>query len=928
MRSSTTRLAITGFALFAVTTSLPGCNCLTQFAPDEYGKEYVEVDELELEPFCYAVAIEEPSAVPLDRVDVSLLVLKYTNDGMLGAWDGPFGVEVTYDGYDDELFLPVLFDTEERVHYFVAPAHPAGIDGGTARLSFHDTEIACDDELELTLEPLPPGPEGTFEEIIAASTELTRALVELWGFDPDEIVHTPHDELPAMMVPLALRLWVMDHPDNPDSVMAILEDGEIMEITAEEKAIADALLARSGILEGLQEALQAVVDEGHEYAIDPVFSLQQPLRDDDIATIEQPLCSFLSNRVDVEINDADELRSYMWKAHNAEALRGTVELGQTAFSLIGLVPGVGIAGSLIGLFFTFDLLLRSAHANTLPRVLVDPSVDDYSSLIWEDDESIHSFSGYQVTAESLGWDATADIVDALADVVTAILSQLVQFRSEVPGAFGELAGDRTVGLIEAAVEKLNMGNALANEFVANILGLVTSAAQSGGVDFLYEGQGICYVKPGPWGPFTLGNRHREVRYQSAVGNRGRAEDHERGFCNEGFVPGLSDNDYEQMFIGTGRILVNAIGFPPDTNELSSRWHGPVRVDPLDVHVHWSDRSAHPGDVITVTGEVNLAHDTRAQWLVLSEGAQILSTDSTPDGFHSAEVQTPTDPDQFPVFLVLQSRSTDGLRTPECDPPPRQALQIIRNDEYLDIDPKVKCIGEGGELQYEAIISARTDNPTITWSSTGGSIDDNGLFRGTEVGEFTVRARLDGTDLEESALVRVGGCECYFNVRLSGEVNASFGRYGGLTANYVQNNIDISFRTLPDALDRGNGGFFTPLAIQEGGAGILPAGGSLAYDGLSLSIYDEIDNFMVDMGRGTLTIHRWTDDDYIQGTFEGEARRSFQLMEVFEAAAAGGGLDGWEEVAFGPRTTIRVDFMTPIYNPFRNPMGIAFHDCPG
>ena len=905
----------------------PGCDCMNPFAIEEdAGKQYVEVDELVLEPFCFGASIEEPSAMPMDRIDVQLSVLRYDEDSILEVHEGFFAVEVHFEGHQESLLLPVFFDEdpESGGHYFYGPIHPDGIDGGSATLRFRDSEIACEAEIDLTIEPMPEAP-GTFAEILSVSTELTRSLVEAWGYDPEELLTIPREELPVFMVPLAERLWIVDHPDNPNSLVRQMEE-DLLALTPEEWAFGEALLARVGIVEGLHESIEAIALHWDDYAVEPVFQginqqILSPGAAEDLAEIHQPLCSFLGPQMEVEINDVDTLRSYMWKAHTAEALRDTVELGQKVFSLAGLIPGVGVAGTLIGLFFTFDLLLRSAHANVFPRDLREAKVDGYSALIWEDDQNMQEWTGYNFRAFSRRWDATAEVANALMDLILSIS------RTGIAADNKFRPGSEVNTLIEEMVEQIGLDNDAASEFTTNLITLAVDTARGELMEGAAAEAGACVIETGPWGPFYPNPlRHMEILYTQAVGSRSQPADRNRGFCVDKPMSGVGLRQYEQMRTGDGRILLNmSSGFPPESNQILSRWRGDVRVSEIDVQLLQRERTALPGDLVQFEGNIDFAHDTRARWLT-SPGAEVITSEEPTPGYHLAQIRTPSDPDLFPVYVMLQSRSDRGLRTPLCEPQPRNTIGVIRNDEHLSIDPKFKCIGEGGELQFEAFYSTLVEDPTIHWTASGGAIDQNGRFQSDQEGEFTIRAQIEGTDLKDSALVRVGNCECYFNVRLSGEVNASFGRFGGINANVVQNNLDISFRTSANALPqgRGNGGFFSPLALTQEGPAVLPASGTLAYDGLNLSIYDEIDSFWVDMGRGKITIHRWSEDGYIQGSFVGQARRAFQLVEVFEDPTG----EGWEEVAFGPRTTIRVDFMTPVYNPARNPIGFAIHDCPG
>ncbi len=53
---------------------------------------------------------------------------------------------------------------------------------------------------------------------------------------------------------------------------------------------------------------------------------------------------------------------------------------------------------------------------------------------------------------------------------------------------------------------------------------------------------------------------------------------------------------------------------------------------------------------------------------------------------------------------------------------------------ISISPKNETIFVGDELQYTATVTGLSDQ-RVTWSATGGEIDENGLYLATEPGIF-------------------------------------------------------------------------------------------------------------------------------------------------------------------------------------------------
>ena len=121
---------------------------------------------------------------------------------------------------------------------------------------------------------------------------------------------------------------------------------------------------------------------------------------------------------------------------------------------------------------------------------------------------------------------------------------------------------------------------------------------------------------------------------------------------------------------------------------------------------------------------------------------------------------------------------------------------------VDISPKglQETYVEGFNIQFTAN-ALRSDNSTIagksvTWSTSGGSIDENGLFTPTESGTFTVTATIDGFAAINSTVKVHSADYLEDSVTINGE---TFTGYSGATetkstatVNFTKAPVDSSF----------------------------------------------------------------------------------------------------------------------------------------
>ncbi len=779
-----------------LTILLMTSGCFGAFTPDEDDGELAEYIELEPdeeeELRCEGVTLSVDRGQPLSRIDVNFEFEGEEPDG--------FGVELKLTGDDDDdPFLPVYRD--EDGYYFSAPPHPDGIDGGDMELFFTDGVVSCEDPVGLEIEALPEAP-GTIEDLIKESSELARTLIRSFGYEPEDIVDADIDEIPAVLIPMAVQLWSLDHPDNPDSLLARLQADDLPVDHAEEDLIfAEALLAASGHvgnLEARQEVVQELVDET-EVTVGFVGSAD--LLRQDVDEQQQGLCSPVEGLLEVEINNDQDLSYYMRKAHRAVAHGERVERVSTVVGVLGTIPGPSsVAAAIVSLVMVVDQLMTNAHTDIYPRDLVDPQVEGLTTDFAEDFTERGRWDSYSVTAEAPGWDATADIVDALISSVFAI-------KSLPKGAFSmpTNVGQRLTRYLDDFAQKA--ASELIEELGGNIKTWIAENALSAVNGHVLGESGLCMIETGPWPDITILNTSwLEIEYEGAVAGLLGGDD-AGDFCRPGSVP-TSMREYEPTQTGVGSVKIEPshAQFPSRTPE-DAAFFEHIDVNPIEVVVDPQERMGFPGQEMTIEGTIENAENQQGEWL--HDDLEEISTETPTDGPQRITVRLPDSADDFPVFMKLNSVSNTGLRSSECDPYARAQLVVIRSEEALDIVPRHRCIPEDGSLQMEAVAATEDPGAQVQWSSSSGSIDESGYFEADSRGGVDITATVEGTELEETATIRVGACGCFFDVRVD-HLGMNVSGYDHIAAAQIDQTFNVNMGDPDEEIGAG--------ILREAGAG--------------------------------------------------------------------------------------------------------------
>ena len=761
-----------------LTLSFGISGCFGAFSPDEDEgnlAEYVEFDpddeEDELE--CQGVVLSSEQAPPFERIEVDF--------DFEGEEPEGFGVELKLTGDDDDdPFLPVYRDTDG--FYFSVPPHPSGIDGGDMELLFTDGEVTCEDPMLFEVEALAEAP-GAIEDLIAESAELNRILIRSFGYEPQDVIDADADELPAILIPLAVQLWTLNHSDNPDSLLARLQADDLpVDHTEEELVFAEALLGASGHIENLQARQAVVQDLIDETEVDVGFRSTANLLRDDITETHQGLCSVFDGLLEVEIENDQDLSYYMRKGHRAVSHGERAERVSSIVGVLGLFPGPSaVAAAIVGLVMAVDQLKTNAHTDIYPRDLVEPKVEGLTTVFAEDFEERGNWSTYSVTAEAPGWDAPADILDALISIGFAIKS-LPKGGVPMPGNVGARLSQYLDDFAAKAADEFT------EEFLENVVGWLAENALSVANQEVIGESGFCVIEPGPWEDIPILNTSwLEIDYEGAVS--GLLGEDAGEFCRPGPLP-TSRKEYEPTKTGIGEVTIEPkrVQFPTRDPD-SARFEEDISVNEIEVVLDPRERMGFPGQEIDIVGSIENAENRKGEWHLPDEVEEV-SADNPEDGLQHLTAKLPDSEEDFPVFIALRSLADEGLRSDECDPVARSEWMVIRSEESLDIIPRHRCIAEGGSLQMEAIAATEDPEAEVQWTSSSGSIDENGFFEADSRGEVAITASVEGTELEETANIRVGSCGCFFDVRVS-YPNMSVSGYDHVAATTFGDSLRVS-----------------------------------------------------------------------------------------------------------------------------------------
>lgn len=608
-------------------------------------------------PDCTELSFAASSAAPLDTVPVT---------GLPQNLRAPISAEVTRASEEAAADTGRTFvgRREDGEDFMIAPLVPGGDGGGgEVELRVTDGERGCPART-FTVDPLPDA-SGTFQAAVDSLSAVVDLMAEELGVGPDALEGSDLDTLPQVVWPLAVAREMIDGPDNPNSLRAVLE-GSAPALDEEDvnTALTDRLLARAGVVEGLAAQLEEMRSRRGS-AVQALGTQQSSATRVDCApgAIDDP--AVLDTCMGIQFSSAFDLR---------EMADVRTAMGVT-FGLAGLLPGAqGAAFTAGALLFLHGTVLEGT-ANLLPSEFVDGDFELSKQAYREDEPGPDEWHDARVRAASDGWSVEQTVLSAVLQVVGGA------------GAYDDYIN----------------GFMRESDVTESVLDFILTQLTQKAIDDT-RGSDIVQI-PADTTPEVVVDDPEWSR-QEAFGDAVAFTDHR--------VYEPRQTGETEIFVGTALDR-----FPGDNLDMETKT---VEVGRIDVDIDPPEAVVDQvGQRVEFTAEVTDAVDPSVAAEVTAGDAEVVATDGT---VHTVRVTTPSDRALFPVLVSVRSTSDTGARA-HADLP-RIAQATIDLSGTIRVEPSGRCVEFGGTQQFTAAVRGLGDGE-VEWSASAGSITDDGLF---------------------------------------------------------------------------------------------------------------------------------------------------------------------------------------------------------
>lgn len=656
-----------------------------------------------------AIGLSDELVDALDRVELTNVTV-----------DDAVGLRMWLQTELDEVPVP-LFADSERV-YFVAPfASQDPLAGGVLDLRLDRDGVATKD-LRLGVEPLPEAP-GAWQAFLDRFTDAIDEAAAVRQSSFDELRETGFDDVDPALVGLKLAQSYAD--DGSGSDLASIWDAAPDD---DDRVMLDALV---GAMD-LESLFEAAEPQGLRRSTAPTGMVagERAVTGPHIAPQAMPRIAPRSvpaggECIDpgVEVLDAADLSSlYEVAVSNALVPGGprqdVLQKMGTVTTAGGFIPVVGWASAATGAALIAYETYLNGTAGLYPSALADLRAEISPQVFPEDFTVDGSWTTVTVTATSTGWSADADVARGLLAALSATTSGL----SGLDPADGLVLD---VGLFV----RDNTANAYV-EHRATSGGLLTFCPQRWDVDVSGE-------------PWTQGE---------AVLDRFEVDSTGRYYRPTETGLNLPVDD-------TLRIALDPTRFAR-----TRLWQDhPISVLPIVLSGESVVEVTRPGEEFDLSVAVTNATNPELAWNTdqggwrgdarLVEAGEIIGAPAVWERTHV----TPSAAGDFPYLIMVEPVSSTGLRA-DGDPPRRHIVEVRLKELVIEPDPGTVVVN--GSLQFVAR-GADGDIAEVTWTSTGGTIDADGVFTaGTRPGTYTVNAvSVDDPAITANATVVVVEADC-------------------------------------------------------------------------------------------------------------------------------------------------------------------------
>ena len=193
--------------------------------------------------------------------------------------------------------------------------------------------------------------------------------------------------------------------------------------------------------------------------------------------------------------------------------------------------------------------------------------------------------------------------------------------------------------------------------------------------------------------------------------------------------------YRPTEVGTAKIRFETTSFFPQVYAIADATVVTERLEvfgsPIEIEVK------RAGEVVSITGTLVSADTLDLAWEETGgEWKDGIAGNVTDSAVTTRLLETPKNPESFPVTVTMTSLSKTGLRAGAADE--RSAVVTIRIPKII-VTPNPGTVQPKGDRQFEAT-DQKGAPVDVRWEATGGDISSSGMYTAFEKpGTYTVTA---------------------------------------------------------------------------------------------------------------------------------------------------------------------------------------------
>lgn len=620
------------------------------------------------------LAYETPADPPFDCSQLQLDQSQALPGAVLLLDGLPYGLgdfEMQAIADDVEDIMPLIAIAQEDNSFLTAPLYPdLRLEGGSVTIQAIYNGNICK-EIPFTVQPMPESP-GELDRFVEAGNRYINATLNFLDIEREDIMQAP---IPDALIPVAEVQFMLDHPDNPNSLVNVMQ-------TADPETIRfmEAIFANDGYVDYLNGFSDFLLEQP---PLPPIGTAENTLY---LSTEFKP---WQVNEFDilrkVEIKDVEKLSYYMrfqsyWQNFDGGNVLGKLGLANSSAGLV--VNGLSQAGKIsskaasragaVGAIISTGLLVGSNMVDLYRHLLpskftqVRP-VLSLTRYLDEDNEKVHKLEKVTVSVTSKKWDVTKNVADAVITLVGA--------AGAGKGIHDAAKGTSTYGAIDNVFDATTSA-----DFASNICGTV------GGSD--------CNSDKWSIGPYTWSNIDLEVDK-----NQGLYVNFQIDSRQSGANPSINiKNVIQYEAVDDGLTVLRVRPKPAAFGGATLPRRVTVLVDKIAVYIT-APQTAEPGNQVCATSpRVNHALDESLEWRLIGRTGQIgepvITKGNAPHEFcftmpepsqndltttESLEECKATETGGFVV--TAESTTRTGAREHNSDEPRIGTASIFTTDEY-------------------------------------------------------------------------------------------------------------------------------------------------------------------------------------------------------------------------------------------------------